>query len=1325
MNGNPMCTHSGRAQRWLFAALVVTLASLVFAMSFSGTAFAAQSDPDTQVDPGLVRQLDLSLRTTGGADTLSSPEALAAIPGASANILPSTGTVKVLTLLIDFSDYSHYSINTTASISDKIFDSSHSTSRSGYPYDSVTNFYWRSSYGKLSIQGNVLGWYRSSQPRSAINPNGNYDDDPAELSREQLIKEALDYYEAQGVDFSQYDSNQDGTIDSLAVVWSGPATGWHTFWWGYKREFRLTQPTYDGVHPAAYTWQWECGDTYSAGAPFSPRTLIHESGHLLGLPDIYDKDTSTGPSGGVGGFDMMGENSDYDHNGFSKWLLGWTRPTIVPGTALASLQAPNSVSATSGVVVWPNATEGTNVPFGEFFYIENREPVGNDVGMATNPSDGKGGVVIWHVDGTLATDGSFAFNNSDTAHKLIKFVEAPAANAGIENGAQYSYRSFYYPGGLFNGTTTPNSHNYSGADTGVEVAVNERSGNDISVTAGIAGQAPNSPPVAGDDTAATAPNTPVTISVLANDSDVDGDALTVSNVANVTNGTATINVNNTVTLTPSTGFTGSATFDYTVSDGNGGTDTGTVTVEVGTANHAPVAVADAWGATQDTALTVAAPGVLANDTDADANPLTAALVSGPAHGTLTLSASGGFVYTPPAAWSGTDSFTYRAYDGQAYSSSVTVTITVSAPFSYVGHGTETESASTNSAVCGKPSGVQVGDLLVAVLFRYGAQVAPTSVPTGWTSNGSPLTGAIASSNTYLYWKVADGTESSSLTWTWAASGIRTYGCVHAYRGGFDTSDPVDFTTNVPYVTIDRSCVLELTNYTVSAANSPVIAVFGSQSSSSNTRAFSQPTSPCSFTADYEHATLKNSYSRHDVQHGIIASAGRPSSDAVSLITVDGGDYLSSTKHALGIVLNPPSGPPVPRAPVASSDAYAVAPGTTLSVPAPGVLGNDTDANGDSLSASLVSQPAHGTAVLSANGAVVYTPVAGFAGTDSFTYKASDGALDSNIATVTIDIRGTVKIVALGDSNTDGTSSGYTSFAPGQGSPWPTRLRAALAAAYPSTTYVLDNQGVSGTDSGDGYADRAAFAALGADIYVVMYGTNDAHQETPSSPSRTTAEFTANMTSLLSELKNAHAANNFDAQPLVLVMQPPPAISKTVFDAGQTSMPYWRLRDSSEMASGNLVDMKNACLAISQSLGIPVVPVWDSTAALGFDGSQTNRTTQSTYLYDGVHVSGAEQDEHRQLGARGHRGSAHLSRNRRASESSLRRLGCLLDQRGYRAERDRAGRARQRSRRGRSPARRHACFGAGTRHGLHVAVRRLRLRAGCELVRHRFVHLQRE
>ncbi len=112
-------------------------------------------------------------------------------------------------------------------------------------------------------------------------------------------------------------------------------------------------------------------------------------------------------------------------------------------------------------------------------------------------------------------------------------------------------------------------------------------------------------------------------------------------------------------------------------DGQTFTDSGTASVHAAPPQfHAPVAVGDSYTTPVDTALNVSAPGVLANDTDADSDPLTAALVTDVSHGALTLNANGSFTYTPSSGYSGADSFTYKANDGGLDSNVVTVSIGV-------------------------------------------------------------------------------------------------------------------------------------------------------------------------------------------------------------------------------------------------------------------------------------------------------------------------------------------------------------------------------------------------------------------------------------------------------------------------------------------------------------------------------------------------------------------------------------------------------------------------------------------------------------------------
>jgi Ca2+-binding RTX toxin-like protein len=152
-------------------------------------------------------------------------------------------------------------------------------------------------------------------------------------------------------------------------------------------------------------------------------------------------------------------------------------------------------------------------------------------------------------------------------------------------------------------------------------------------------------------------------------------------------------------------------------------------------NVAPVAAGDSYATTEDVALTVPtrATGVLSNDSDANNDPLSAVLVTGPANGTLTLFPNGSFKYTPNANFSGTDSFVYRASDGQAQSDETTVTIDVTAA----------DDGPAPVAISGR---LTQGQTLTATLGSDpdGAGTAPTFQ---WLRNGVAIDGAIGATYT--------------------------------------------------------------------------------------------------------------------------------------------------------------------------------------------------------------------------------------------------------------------------------------------------------------------------------------------------------------------------------------------------------------------------------------------------------------------------------------------------------------------------------------------------------------------------------------------------
>ncbi len=182
----------------------------------------------------------------------------------------------------------------------------------------------------------------------------------------------------------------------------------------------------------------------------------------------------------------------------------------------------------------------------------------------------------------------------------------------------------------------------------------------------------NRNPVPGDDDITTTANVAGSVDVLANDSDPDGETVTMTGHGEPLNGSLAF-VGSVATYTPAQGFVGTDSFTYSVSDGVGGSATGTVNIAV--TDQPPVANTDTLLATTNGSGTV---NVLLNDTDPDGDVLTVTSFTQGEHGTVAF-LGGVATYTPGAGYLGADTFTYTIDDGHALTATGTVNVTVSNP----------------------------------------------------------------------------------------------------------------------------------------------------------------------------------------------------------------------------------------------------------------------------------------------------------------------------------------------------------------------------------------------------------------------------------------------------------------------------------------------------------------------------------------------------------------------------------------------------------------------------------------------------------------------
>ncbi len=309
----------------------------------------------------------------------------------------------------------------------------------------------------------------------------------------------------------------------------------------------------------------------------------------------------------------------------------------------------NSAGVTSTVEVvinLVNVNEAAPVAFADSYTVAENTTLTINVasGLLSNDSDADG-------------DSLIAVRQTDPTHGAL------ALNAD----GSFTYQ----PDAGFSGT---DSFTYQASDS-------TRTSSTATVTLTVTGQ--NDPPVATNDTYLVTEGTPLTIpvagGVLDNDQDPDGDAITAELATTTSHGTLQLNADGSFSYTPDAEFNGNDSFTYRASDGSLTSALATVALTVSAVNDPPQAVNDSYATSENTALVVPlAEGVLANDDDLDGDSLTTQLITGPAHGTLTLEPDGSFTYTPDSDFSGTDSFTYQARDAASSSNTATATVAVAA-----------------------------------------------------------------------------------------------------------------------------------------------------------------------------------------------------------------------------------------------------------------------------------------------------------------------------------------------------------------------------------------------------------------------------------------------------------------------------------------------------------------------------------------------------------------------------------------------------------------------------------------------------------------------
>lgn len=623
----------------------------------------------------------------------------------------------------------------------------------------------------------------------------------------------------------------------------------------------------------------------------------------------------------------------------------------------------------------------TGSPPTQVVYTPAQDFVGTDVFTYTL-SDSNGGFDTGTVTVTMSAinDTPLAVNDTYTlSHPLFQEPLLPLVNDSDVEGDTLAIITIGTPsnGGIVVAdAANPTSQiNYTPQPTflGTETITYTISDGNTTSTATIAINilAPNTAPTAMDDTPTVAEDSTTAIAVLGNDADPENDTLSISAVGVPdSRGAAAINGMD-IDYTPAPDFVGTEIFTYTISDGNGGSDSATVTVTVDNVNDDPTAASDTYTVTENSALTALA--VTANDDIAPdtGEMLTVSTVGVPDNGG-TVAANGTNVdYIPAAGFFGTETFTYTIGDGNGGSATATVTVTVIA--------TETPNSAPvavdDTATVAQDGVLSASDVLANDSDPDGDTIMVDTTPVTDVTNGTLI---IDASGLFTYTPAAGFAGMDSFVYQIDdGNGLTATATVNITVTSTPNSAPVavDDTASVVQDTVlNGASVLandsDPDNDTLTVSTAPVTSV--------------------------ANGTL---VLNADGTYTYTPTAGFVGTDTFEYEVDDGNGMTATSMVAISVTS---VGTPPNNAPQAVDDASSVAAGATLTGD---VLVNDTDADGDSLSVSTtpVTDVSNGVLILNADGTFSYTPNAEFDGTDSFEYQIGDGNGGSDTATVTITV----------------------------------------------------------------------------------------------------------------------------------------------------------------------------------------------------------------------------------------------------------------------------------------------------------------------------------
>ncbi len=369
--------------------------------------------------------------------------------------LDSYGTQKLLVIPVEFPDFPAYTLmNKTANDTVEVQEQARADAKAFIEsaffgeaeetgWESLKSFYYKSSYGQLVFEGLVTDWFMVDKSIPDLleywkdvsyseGGNNGYN------STWYFLRTAIKWYKEVSAskgwpDITEFDQDKDGIIDGVWLVNSAGIKAYSsddfwafTYWDLNNPEVTANNNQYDVNNPVAVPY---CSASYQFmihggyGGKADARTMIHETGHLMGLEDYYTYDQ--GSWAPCGGGDMM-DNNVGDHSAFSKTLYGWTKPYVVEGDAEITIQP---FQENGDCIIVKNGWNGQ--AYDEYLMIEYYTPTGlnekdaNELYKEGYPQlPTRKGLKIYHIDARLGLFDTAIYNREGSkSASLIKYID--------------------------------------------------------------------------------------------------------------------------------------------------------------------------------------------------------------------------------------------------------------------------------------------------------------------------------------------------------------------------------------------------------------------------------------------------------------------------------------------------------------------------------------------------------------------------------------------------------------------------------------------------------------------------------------------------------------------------------------------------------------------------------------------------------------------------------------------------------------------------------------------------------------------------------------